>query len=87
MIGLIGGVALEGILFPPKAGQTARDLDATTRSRIANFALGGMAAGLITAGVITRDLDAPAIMLTPVLGNAQTIDGRSATTFGVTGGW
>ena len=87
VIGAIGGVALEGILYPPKNGQTARDLDATTRGRIANFALGGMALGLITAGILTRDFDAPALALTPSIGHAIALDGRTMTTFGVAARW
>ena len=87
IIGGIGGVALEGILFPQMAGQTVRDLSAETRGRIANFALGGMALGLITAGVLTRDLDAPSITLTPTLGHAVGANGSLTTTFGIASLW
>ena len=86
LIGAIGGVALEGILFQPKTGVMASNLDAETRSRIANFALGGMALGLITAGVITRDLDAPSLPIAPMLGKAVGVNG-TATTFGIVAPW
>ena len=87
MIGGIGGIALEGILFPPKVGVMATDLNAENRGRLANFALGGMALGLITAGIITRDLDAPTLPITPTLGKAVGLDGSVSTTFGFSGAW
>ncbi len=87
IIGGIGGVALEGILYPQMTGQTVRDLDAETRGRIANFALGGMALGLITAGVLTRDLDAPSLAITPTVGSAIGMSGSRTTTFGFASLW
>ena len=65
----------------------ASNLDAETRSRIANFALGGMALGLITAGVITRDLDAPSLPIAPMLGKAVGVNGTATTTFGIVAPW
>ena len=87
LIGAIGGVALEGLLYPQKTGQTVQDIDQQTRERIANFALAGMAIGLITAGVITRDLDSPTIPFAPTIGSATAANGSTTTTFGIAAPW
>lgn len=83
LIGAIGGVALEGILYPQQRLQTQTNLDTETRARIANFALAGMGAGLILAGVITRNFDAPSIPFQPTVGAATAMNGSATTTFGI----
>lgn len=83
IIGAIGGVALEGILYPQQRLQTQTNLDTETRARIANFALAGMGVGLILSGVITRNFDSPAIPFQPAMGAATAMNGSATTTFGI----
>jgi hypothetical protein len=62
-------------------------LDARAQEHLANFALGGMAVGLLGAGVLTRNLDSPKIPVAPVLMQAASSDGSRTTIYGVTGAW
>ena len=66
--------------------QNARFTEAE-REHLANFSLGGMAVGLIGAGILTRNLDAPKLPMQPTLGKAVGIDGKTTTTFGLGGTW
>ena len=61
--------------------------DTPSSEHIANFALGGMAVGLVGAGILTRNLDAPKIPVKPALGAATAVDGRTTATYGVAGSW
>jgi len=81
IVGLIGGLAAESIAY--------REDKNTTRNEEhgANFALGGMAIGLILAGVFTRNFDEPKIPITPTLGTTKDADGASTMTYGVAGQW
>jgi hypothetical protein len=56
----------------------------TSDERTSNVALGGMAAGLVIGGVLTRHMDEQ-INLTPTLGTAATAGGGTTTTLGVGG--
>jgi hypothetical protein len=88
VVGLLGGLAAEGLIYPTqKVSSNATEVDAHTQEHIANFALGGMAVGLIAAGVLTRNYDAPKVPVTPALGRAVAVDGSSTTTFGIAGMW
>ena len=62
-------------------------VDARSQEHLANFALGGMAVGLLAAGVLTRNLDSPTIPVAPALMQAAASDGRRTTIYGVTGAW
>ena len=81
MIGAIGGLAAESLAY--------RDDQNTSRQEehAANFALGGMAIGLILAGVFTRNFDEPKVPITPALGTVKDASGASTSTFGVGGQW
>jgi hypothetical protein len=81
IVGVIGGLAAESIVY--------REDQNTERNEehAANFALGGMAIGLIVAGVLTRNIDEPKIPITPTLGTAKDATGASTTTFGFGGRW
>lgn len=88
LIGIIGGLAAESLAYPTKtvAGENNM-VDPRAREHLANFALGGMAVGLLGAGILTRNLDVPAIPVAPSITQAAASDGRAATIYGVTGAW
>lgn len=81
VIGAIGGLAAESIAY--------RDDENAQRSEehAANFALGGMAIGLIAAGIVTRNWDEPKLPIAPTLGTAKDASGAATTTYGVGGRW
>jgi hypothetical protein len=82
-VGLIVGIAAESF-YSQNTG--ASGPSAHTDERVANFALGGLATGLITGGVLTRNMDAPNLgNVAPALGKATTAGGGSTTTFGIGG--
>ncbi|HET7500534.1 MAG TPA: hypothetical protein VFK02_06005 [Kofleriaceae bacterium] len=81
LIGIIGGLAAESRIFPSDT------VDARAQEHLANFALGGMAVGLLAAGVLTRDLDSPRIPVAPAITQATGSDGRGVTVYGVTATW
>ncbi|MBA2539373.1 MAG: hypothetical protein H0V17_07050 [Deltaproteobacteria bacterium] len=90
LIGILGGLAVEALVYGTSAAGTDPDVRFTEaeREHLANFSLGGMAVGLITAGILTRNLDAPKLALQPSIGKATTSDGKtSITTFGFQGSW
>jgi len=76
LVGVVGGLAVASI-----ASETR------TQERLANYSLGGMAVGLVGAGILTRNMDIPKIPVAPSLGTASTSDGKSTTTFGLSGTW
>lgn len=83
VIGILGGLAVEALVYGSSAAGTEAE-----REHLANFSLGGMAVGLITAGILTRNLDAPKVVpMQPTLGTAATADGKTTTTFGFQGSW
>ena len=84
LAGMVGGLAAESLAYPTTSDQSAQ-ADQTSREHLANFALGGMAIGLITAGILARDLDDPKLPVRPVIGTATGTDGRSTTTYGFQG--
>ena len=79
VVGIVLGLAGESLV------QRARDDDSQSDARTANYALGGLATGLIVGGILTRNLDDPklAIPITPALGRATT----GVTTLGIQGSW
>ncbi|HLL25331.1 MAG TPA: PEGA domain-containing protein [Kofleriaceae bacterium] len=81
IVGMIGGLAAESLVYRED------DNEQRSEEHAANFALGGMAIGLITAGVLTRDWDDARVPLTPQLGTVRDANGASTATFGVGGQW
>jgi hypothetical protein len=88
VVGIIGGLALESLVYPTATAQTpSAVLDARAQEHLANYALGGMAIGLLTAGILTRNLDEPKIPVSPAITQVTGGDGRAATVYGVAGRW
>jgi hypothetical protein len=84
VVGILGGLALESIVNPTSQDSIETEEQA---EHLANYALGGMAVGLITAGILTRNLDAPKLVAQPSLGTVTAADGTKTTTFGFAGAW
>jgi len=88
LIGIIGGLAAESLVYPTQQTQGPNDpVDTRSQEHLANFALGGMVAGLLGAGVLTRNLDSPTIPVAPSITQAAASDGRATTVYGVRGTW
>ncbi len=88
--GMLAGVAADNLIFNQTGtgaslGPNAQ-ASAAQQERTADFALGGMALGLVVGGILTRTLDLPKLP-TPAVGNAVGVDGKAVATFGFTGGW
>ncbi|HMG57112.1 MAG TPA: hypothetical protein VK601_26615, partial [Kofleriaceae bacterium] len=86
LIGIIGGLALESLVYPVQRSD-APVVDPRSQEHLANFALGGMAVGLLAAGILTRNLDNPKIPVSPSITQARGARGDAATVYGVTGRW
>jgi hypothetical protein len=87
LIGIIGGLAAESLIYPAQSTQSTTVVDARSQEHLANFALGGMALGLVGAGILTRNLDDPKIPVSPSITQATTRDGSATTMYGVIGRW
>jgi hypothetical protein len=85
VLGIIGGFAVESLAYPTQARGEPNAIDERSQEHIANFALGGMAVGLVAAGVLTRNLDGPSLPVTPSITQATTGDGRATTIYGLSG--
>jgi hypothetical protein len=82
LAGIIGGLAAEGLVYRSDgAGAEA------SAEHVANFMLGGVAIGLIGAGILTRNLDAPKVPVKPAIGTATAATGATTTLYGVAGAW
>lgn len=81
VLGVVGGLAAVGLVYP------SSDSSERQQEHLANFALGGMAVGLLGAGLLTRNIDTPKIPVAPTLGATTDAAGTSTTTFGVGGAW
>ena len=81
--------ALSGCATWPRGGGGVGVRSSWERQQehLANFALGGMAVGLLGAGILTRNIDKPKIPVAPTLGATTDAAGTSTTTFGVGGAW
>ena len=79
-VGVFVGIAVENVV-----SQTGTVGTQGESERTANYSLGGMAAGLILAGILTRNMDAPDLSVTPVVSKAATTGNTSTTTFGLGG--
>lgn len=80
LIGVIGGLAAESLAFP------ATDTSGPSE-HVSNFALGGLALGLVGAGILSRNTDAPKVPVKAALGTATGADGRTTAIYGVGGTW
>ncbi|MBV8760482.1 MAG: PEGA domain-containing protein [Deltaproteobacteria bacterium] len=83
VLGIILGLAANSVV-ERASGDTST---ARSDERTANFALGGLAVGLIAGGVLTRHMDEPALSVTPVMNKAATANGSTTTTFGLGMTW
>jgi len=80
IVGVFVGIAAERI------AAEAQSAGMSQAERTTNYVLGGMAAGLIIAGVITRNMDAPKLAVAPVLTKTPpSSSGPSTMTFGLGG--
>ena len=77
VVGMLVGIAIE-------SGVSSRNGDEAAGDRTANYTLAGLGTGLIVSGILTRNIDAPKLSVTPVVSKTQTGTG-STTTFGVSG--
>jgi hypothetical protein len=85
-VGVFVGIALESVVSQGRGSSTTTDAQMQAeRERTANYSLGGMAAGLIIAGVLTRNMDAPKLSVSPVINKTSAGPGPSTTTFGLGG--
>jgi hypothetical protein len=85
-VGIFIGIAIENVIAQQGGGTGTTSMDQQAeRERTANYALGGMAAGLILAGVLTRNMDAPKLSVSPVISKTSTGPGPSTSTFGFGG--
>ena len=80
-LGIVGGIAVQSISHRLQGAAPAAPNDPST----GNFALAGMATGLIVAGVLTRTMDEPKVAMTPAVGTAQAANGTQVPTFGFGG--
>lgn len=88
LVGMIVGVAADNLIFNQTGGTVTGNGNAQTaaeQERTADFALGGLATGLIVAGVLTRTMDVPQLPGTATVGHALGADGKQVTTFGIGG--
>lgn len=85
-VGIFMGIAVENVIAQQGGGTGTTSVDQQAeRERTANYALGGMAAGLILAGVLTRNMDAPKLSVSPVISKTSAGPGPSTSTFGFGG--
>ena len=82
LLGMIGGVAAQSLAYPSKADGSS----SASNEHLANFVLGGVAVGLLGAGALTRNLDAPKLPVKPAVGVAAA-GGGSAPVYGIAGSW
>ena len=87
VVGIIGGLAAESLVYGQTVQTANNRVDDRAKEHLANYALGGMAVGLLAAGVLTRNLDDPKIPVAPAIAQAIAGDGRPATMYGITGRW
>ncbi|HTR50433.1 MAG TPA: PEGA domain-containing protein [Kofleriaceae bacterium] len=73
LVGVVGGLATLSVFA------RANGLGVQNDERTSNFALGGLAAGLIIGGVVTRNLDEPHLVVSPVMGRVSAVGGPTTT--------
>ncbi len=91
VIGILGGLAAESLIYGASSSSGGAGFTDAEREHLSNFSLGGMAVGLIGAGILSRNVDAPKLQKTqtvqPAVGSATTVTGARTTTFGIAGRW
>jgi hypothetical protein len=83
VLGIVLGLAANSVASRASSNSSTGGSD----ERTANFALGGLAVGLIGGGVLTRHMDEPGLAVTPVMGKATLANGQSTATFGLGATW
>lgn len=83
VLGIVLGLAANSVVSRASSSSSTGGSD----ERTANFALGGLAVGLIAGGVLTRHMDEPGIAVSPVMNKVTTAGGGSTTTFGLGASW
>jgi len=78
VVGIVLGLATENLVE-----QAINNKVTSSQERTANYALGGLAAGLVLGGVLTRSLDDPKLAIIPTVN--KTTGPTGVTTIGVTG--
>ena len=79
VVGIVAGLATLSVFSRASGGSVRND------ERNSNFALGGLAAGLVVGGVLTRNMDEPKLTVSPTLGTATSAGGAQTTTYGIGG--
>lgn len=80
LVGVFVGIAIDNVVAQADASES------TDAEQTANYTLGGLATGLILAGVLTRNIDNPTVSVTPVVSRTQPVGNTSGTpTFGIGG--
>ncbi len=74
IVGVFIGLGIEGVV-------SSRQNAESSTERQTNYVLGGMATGLIVSGILTRNLDAPKVAISPTVSRTQS----GSTTIGVGG--
>jgi tetratricopeptide (TPR) repeat protein len=85
--GIIGGLATESILHPNDNTPNDPTFSDAKREHIANYALAGMAVGLVAAGVLSRNIDSPGVPVQLRMGAVTDAGGKTTTTYGFGGDW
>ncbi|MEO6773186.1 MAG: tetratricopeptide repeat protein [Kofleriaceae bacterium] len=78
VVGIVLGLATENLVE-----QAVNNQVTSSQERTANYALGGLAAGLVLGGVLTRSLDDPKLAIIPTVN--KTTGPTGVTTIGVSG--
>ena len=78
VVGIVLGLATENLVE-----QAINSRVTSSQERTANYALGGLAAGLVLGGVLTRSLDDPKLAIIPAVN--KTTGPTGVTTIGVSG--
>ena len=85
LIGIAGGLAIESLAYPQRT--TSSTSAGRNQEHLANYALGGMFVGLITAAIFTRNMDEPKIPIRPTIQSVTGTDGKQTNLYGFGGTW
>ena len=80
IVGIVLSLAAENLIE-----QAVNNKVTSTQERTANYALGGLTAGLVLGGIFTRTLDDPKLAVTPTINKVPSAGGTTATTIGISG--
>jgi hypothetical protein len=79
VLGIVLGLAVNSVASRASTNSSTGGSD----ERTSNFALGGLAVGLIAGGVLTRHMDEPQVTVSPVMGRTS----NGTATFGLGATW